>query len=362
LEIKVYKNSVGYKMKKAKYISIFLMVFIAIVATLLYNKSKIQAKSKVEFKDVYYVSVKKVSAQNLGDDISLVGTITGNSDVNIVSETQGKVTAVYSKVGDYKPAGSILFQIDDELKQAAYKTAEANYEKAKKDYERYQTLNSQKTASDAQFDVAKLAYISAESQYIVAKRQFNDAKIKTPISGLITARNVELGTMVQPGTIVANVVDLAKLKIKINVSEKNIVKLKVGNKVNVTTTVYSGVKYTGIIETISSKGDDAHSFPVEVSVINTKDNPLKAGMFARVLFDEVDKRNALTIPRESLVGSIKNPQVYVVENGVTKIRNVVLGEEFGTNVEVLDGLKDGETIVTSGQNSLKENVKVEILD
>lgn len=349
-------------MKKAKYISIFLIVFIAIVTTLLYNKSKIQAKSKVDFKDVYYVSVTKAASQNLDDDISLVGTISGNSDVNIVSETQGKVTAVYSKVGEYKPAGSVLFQVDDELKLAAYKTAEANYLKSKKDYERYETLNSQKTASDAQFDAVKLAYISAESQYVVAKRQYNDTKIKTPISGLVTVRNVELGTMVQPGTVVANIVDLSKLKVKINVSEKNIVKLKAGDKVNLSTTVYPGVKYSGTIETISSKGDDAHSFPVEVSVINTKDNPLKAGMFARVYLNEVDKRNALTIPRESLVGSVKNPQVYVVENGTAKIKNVVLGEETGTNVEVLDGIRDGETVVTNGQNNLKDNVKVEILE
>lgn len=349
-------------MKKAKYISVFVVILITIVSVLLYNKSKIQAKSKGAFKDVYYVSVDKVSYKDMDGVINLVGTVNANNDVNIVSETQGKVTAVYCKVGDYKPAGSVLFQIDDELKGAALETAQANYEKAKKDYDRYQQLQSQQTASDAQLDAAKMAFVNAEAQYTIAKRQYNDTKIKTPISGLVTSRTVELGTMVQSNNVVANVVDLSKLKVKINVSEKDVVKLKTGDRVEVTTSVYPGVTYNGTIETISSKADDAHSYPVEVAVLNTKLNPLKAGMFASVNLNTSSKRNALSIPRESLVGSVKNPQVYVVEDGTAKLKDVVLGEEFGTRIEVLKGLNEGETIIINGQNNIKDNARVEVLE
>jgi RND family efflux transporter MFP subunit len=284
--------------------------------------------------------------------------------VNVISETQGKVTAVFAQVGDYKTAGSVLVQVDDELKKAALMSAEANYEKAKKDYERFQELYKQKSASDSQLDQAKLGAAIAESQYIIAKRQYEDTKIKTPISGVVTSRLVDVGSMVMgapQATLVANVVDISKLKVKLNVAESDVFKLKVGDQVSVTTDVYPGVTFKGRIETISSKADDAHTYPIEVTVMNNKANPLKAGMFARVSFSNLDDRSGIVIPREALTGSVKNPQVFVVENGVAKLRDLVLGGEAGTSVQVLRGLMEGETIVVSGQNNLVDGVSVQIV-
>jgi multidrug efflux pump subunit AcrA (membrane-fusion protein) len=94
---------------------------------------------------------------------------------------------------------------------------------------------------------------------------------------------------------------------------------------------------------------------------NSSKNPLKAGMFARVYFKSIQRNEVLAIPREALVGSVKAPQVFVVENGIAKLRSVVLGAEFGTSVEVIGGLNTGENIVVNGQNNLSDNVKVEVL-
>jgi RND family efflux transporter MFP subunit len=314
--------------------------------------------------DVYYVSIEQAVKKNLSETLSIVGVINANNDVNIISETSGKVTQVFAKVGDYKSAGSVIVQVDDELKKAALMSAEANYEKAKKDYERFQELYKQKSATDAQLDQAKLGAAMAEAQYIVAKRQYEDTKIKTPISGVVTSRNVDVGSMVMgapQATLVANIVDISRLKVKLNVSESDVFKLKVGDQVSVTTDVYPGVTFKGRIETISSKADEAHTYPVEVSVLNERTNPLKAGMFAKVTFSSIENREAVVIPREALVGSIKNPQVYVVENGTAKLRNLVVGEEADTKIQVLQGLMEGETIVVNGQNNLVDGVTVEIV-
>ena len=295
-----------------------------------------------------YVSVDHAVKKTLSKTLSIVGIINANNDVNVISETQGKVTQVFAKVGDYKPAGSVLVQVDDELKKAALMSAEANYEKAKKDYERFQDLFKQKSATDAQLDQAKLGATIAEAQYIVAKRQYEDTKIKTPISGVVTSRNVDVGSMVMgapQATLVANVVDISKLKVKINVAESDVFKLKTGDPVSVTTDVYPGVAFNGKIETIGSKADDAHTYPVEVSIMNNSKNPLKAGMFGKVRFTSIENREAIVIPREALVGSVKNPQVFVVENGIAKLRNLVVGDEAETNIQVLQGLMEGETIV-----------------
>jgi RND family efflux transporter MFP subunit len=352
------------RMKNWKAITAVIVVLAVIIAVLFMNKRRMAANAAGAIKDVYYVSVEKASKKVLSESLILVGTVTANNDVNIISEAAGKITNVFVKVGDYKSAGSVLFQVDDELKKAAFMSAEANYIKSKKDYERIQALFQQKAATDSQLDGAKLGAAVAEAQYITAKRQLNDTQIKTPISGYITSRNIDLGSMVQgpsSGTLVANIVDISKVKVKLNVSEKDAFSLKVGDPVTVTTDVYAGTVFKGRIESIAAKGDDSHTYPIEITIINEHEHPLKAGMFARVEFTTLNNRNMIVIPRNALVGSIKNPQVFVVENGTTKLRNLTVGNESGTSVEVLQGLMEGEDVVVSGQNNVEDNTKVSVL-
>lgn len=352
-------------MKQWKSIVTVIVILAVIITVLFINKRKMAATTAGGIKDVYYVSVEKVSKKDLSETLNLVGNITANNDVNIISETAGKITAVFTKVGDYKQAGSVLFQVDDELKKAAFMSAEANYEKARKDYERFQTLYQQKSVTDSQLDQAKLGAAMAEAQYIVAKRQLNDSQIKTPISGYVTARYVDLGAMVQGApqpTLVANIVDISRLKVKLNLAEKDAFIAKVGDPVSVSVDVYPNVKFKGRIESISSKGDDAHTYPVEISINNESAHPLKAGMFARVEFTSLKNRETIVIPRESLVGSVKEPQVFIVENGIAKLRSLTVGNQSGIYVQVLQGLMEGETIVVNGQNNLVDNLKVEILN
>ncbi len=352
-------------MKRWKLIVSVVVVLAIIITVLFMNKRKMAATTAGGIKDVYYVSVGKAEKKNLTESLNMVGTITANDDVNIISEAAGKITGVFTKVGDYKQAGTVLFQVDDELRKAALMSAEANYEKAKKDYERFQVLAKQNSTSEAQLDQAKLGAAMAEAQFIIAKRQFNDTQIKTPISGYITARYVDLGSMVQgapQATMVANIVNISKLKIKLNLAESDAFLTKAGDAVTVTVDVYPGVTFKGRVESVSSKGDDAHTYPVEISINNESAHPLKAGMFARVEFTSLKNRETIVIPRDALVGSVKEPQVFVVENGIAKLRNLTVGSESGIFVQVLQGLMEGETIVVNGQNNLVDNLKVEILN
>lgn len=345
---------------------ITLLVIIGVIITVLYfNKKKLSSANAGGIKEVYYVTVEKVSKKDLTSNFTLTGTIIANNDVNILSETSGKVMQMFFKAGDFKAAGSVLAQIDDELKKAAFMSAEANYEKAKKDFERFKILFEQKSATDAQFDAAKLGLSMAEAQYIVAKRQLEDTKIKTPISGFITMKNIDVGSTVQGApqpTLVANIVDISRVKVKLNVAELYAFALKPGNPVEVTADVFPGTIFKGRIESVSAKSDEAHTFPVEIVVENNSSHQLKAGAFARVDFSSLKGTKGLVIPREALVGSVKNPQVYVVENGIAKLRSLIVGSESNTFVQVLNGLTGNETIVINGQNNLVDNIKVEILN
>lgn len=350
-------------MKTLKWILIVGGIAAGMIAILLNNKARSDEKARrsQEIEKAIPITVAEVQKGALKQELTLVGTIVANNDVVIVSETDGRVTAVYAKVGDYKPAGSALVQVDDELKLAAFKSAEVAYEKAKKDYERYQSLVKEGAISDSQLEQARQAYQAAEAQYIVARRQYQDATIKTPISGVVTARNVDVGAYLGKGAIVANVVDISRLKVKVNVAEQDVFLLKQGDEVEVTTDVYPGVAFKGRIESVSVKGDEAHTYPVEISLPNSKEYPLKAGMFGRVTFATLGKREALLIPREALVGSVKNPEVFVADGEVARLRRIVVGREAGLWLEVRDGLKEGEKVVVSGQNNLKDGYAVQIV-
>lgn len=348
-------------MKTLKGILFSAFVLGIIITVLMHNKAKSESTSRNDKMSTFPVSAAIVGKEKLQESLSMVGTIVGNNDVAIVSETQGRVVSVFAKVGDYTAAGTPIAQVDDEVKQANFKVAEANHEKTKKDLARNEELFKDRTISESQIEGSRLAFTSAETQYIVAKRQLNDTRIKTPIAGIVTSRTVDFGVMVQPGMTIANVVDISKLKVKLNVGESDAFKLKAEDKVKIITDVYPGVTFDGRIESISSKGDEAHTYPVEITFANSNESPLKAGMFCRVSFVSVHTFESVVIPREAIIGSIKEPKVYVIENGLAKLRSVIAGDESGTKLQIVQGLKEGERIVTAGHNNLKDNVPVTIM-
>jgi RND family efflux transporter MFP subunit len=345
-----------------KYIILGLVLAALVVGFYSCNKAKSDSQNSTSatIATSYSVSVITAARKDMTDSFSQVGTIAAYNDVAVVSETSGRVVKVNAEVGDYKPAGSVIVEVDSELKEAAYKAADVTYEKAKKDLERYEALYKEGSSSDTQIEQARWTYQSAESQYIVARRQLSDTKITTPISGIITARYVNVGNMVMgapQATVIANVVDISRLKVKVSVAEKDVIRLKVGEKVDVTTDVFPNDVFTGSIFSISSKGDEGHTYPVEVVLKNSKQQ-LKAGMFGRVMFTPKIAGNNIVIPRECIIGSVKDAKLYVINNNIAKLRPVVTGKDLGTDIEILDGLQEGEQVVVNGQNNLSDNAPV----
>lgn len=338
-----------------------ISILIVIIAIFYFGKDGAnQPTEKLSYADIP-VSTIPVKKMLLVNDISLVGVVNASKDVDVISEAQGLVTDTKVKVGDYVKSGTVLFKIDDVIMQSNLASAEINYLKAKRDFERSETLYQENSISAAQLDLARLGVKAAEGQLTLAKKKLNDTKIKAPISGTINKRMVDRGTMVNPGTPVANIVDVSTLKVLLNISEKDAFQIKVGEQAEVTTDVYPGMKFYGRIDNIASKSDEAHTYPVEVKLSNSSSHPLKAGMFARVVFTSQSNEKSLAIPRESLVGSIKDAYVYTIENKIAKLKNVVIGKTSSNFLEVLSGLKENEVVVVNGQNNLSDNSKVVII-
>ncbi len=348
-------------MKKILAILGIIVVIGLIGLTLVKNKTEMTEKAKITKIESYPVSVVTVAKENLADSLTQIGEIVANNDVNVAAEQTGKVIAVMVKEGSYVSAGAPLVKLDDLLSQTQFATAKVNYEKAQRDWERYQTLRKQEVISDTELEAARLQFKSAEASYISAQRQYHNSVVTSPISGVVTSRPVNIGTMINPGTVVANVVDTSIFKVKLNIGEQNAFRLKTGDLVIVETDVYPGVKMNGRIESISAKSDTAHSYPVQVLIPNAnKQYPLKSGMYGKVTFI-LPSQDALTIPRTALVGSINDPKVYVVEGNNAKLRPIVVGSEVGNKITIVQGLSEGETVVFAGQDNLKDNIPVTIV-
>ncbi len=346
-------------MKKILTLVVIVGIAAVMVVTLVNNKAKSEAKlNENVIQTVFPVKTVAVQQETLSDELSLVGTVIPHNDIVVLSETQGRILKSNIEVGSRVSAGSVLFEVDDELKRAAVMQAEANYEKAKKDLERYQELSKQKAIPDAQLDAALLGYKSAEASLIMAKRQLRDTKITSPISGIVAARQVNLGSNVGNNTPVANIVDVSRMKIKINVAERDVFKLDVGNSVEVLNDQLPGKIFDAKIISIGAKADEAHTYPVEVLLSDP--TAFKSGMFARVNFSSIKAVPALVVPREAIIGSVRNAQIYVVQDNKAVLKKIVCGVESGGKIEVVQGLNQGENVVVTGQNIINDGYKVTI--
>ncbi len=345
--------------KKIIYTLIVVGIIGAIAFILFNNKQKMAQQVQTKKMSTVPVSTVDAKFENIDKKLTQVGTVFAEKEVSVVSESNGLIKAVYCDVGDFVKAGQMIFKVDDELKVANLKLREADFENAKKNLERYEALYKEGSATEAQLDGYRLAFKAADAQLIIAKRQVEDTRIKAPFSGVVTERMVNLGSNVNPGTVVVNLVDVGSLRIKLSITEKDVFLLKNGDKAIVTTDVFPETKFSARIKSIGVKGDETHSFPIELQIINNRS--LKAGMNVEIEFDKQINRESIVIPRIAIMGGSSAAQVFIVENNTAKLRSVTTGTESGTNIEILSGLKSGDKVVTSGQVNLKDGSPVSIV-
>ena len=348
-------------MKKLIFTLITAVIVVLIIVLLFFFGRKKENTSKQEVLSNVPVNIDTVTKQPLANLVSLVGLIDPTNDVEIIPEAHGMVKTVSFKIGDRVKKGTILVEIDDLIIKSDLARQEINYFKSKRDFERNKTLYEQNSISASQLDISRLDMQAAENDLTRARKALDDTKVKAPISGTINSKKINEGSYIQQNSSIGNIVDISTMKVRVNISEKDAFVLHPGDSVEVTTDIYPGRKFIGHVDNIASKADDAHSYPVEIHLPNDPTFPLKGGMFGRVNFTSITSRNAIAISRSALIGSVKDAQVFVIKDGFAHLRNITIGRESGQLLEVLNGLEEGEMVVTSGQNNLSDNLKVVIV-
>jgi RND family efflux transporter MFP subunit len=290
------------------------------------------------------VTVKQAEMKETAGVLEFVGTADPNKEVTIGASVAGSVVQVDFKLGDYAGKGALLAKVDDTYKLLAVENAQTAYNKAKDDNDRYQALRKGDAVTEMQARDAKVAFDNAANQLENAKKQLADTRITAPFSGYITSKNTEVGAYLNVGAAVAGMADISQLRVVVSVPETNVYDLKKGQKVTVTANVLPDAKFEGTISDISPRGNSAHTYPVEVMIANGGKQQLKAGAYVNVSVDMGKSNKVLMIPRDAIVNTVKDPSVYVVENGIARLTKIGTGQDYGSSLEVISGLKEGDQV------------------
>lgn len=351
-------------MKKIIYIVVIVAVSGGGYMILNKNKAKNEEETAIVAQQNSSVAVRTATAKNEAPDLSYVanGNFEASQQLEFPAENSGRVTKVLVDEGDAVRVGQVLAVIKGDQLNVQLQNAKASYDNAVNDAKRYESAFQTGGVTKQQLDQSKVALANAKAQYDQVRISLGDASIKSSINGIVNKRNIEPGSVVSPGTVLFELVNVSTLKLKVNVPESQVATLKVGNTVKVTASVYPDKEFSGKITFIAPKADGSLNFPVEITITNNPNNELKAGMYGSATFGTSSKQpSVLTIPRVAFVGGVGNNQVFVVKDSVAKLTKVTSGRIFGEEVEVLKGINEGETVVTSGQINLADGSKVSVI-
>jgi len=346
-------------MKKFRNIAIVVLLVLAVAYKLFSNRKQIEAEASTSGSVVTEVPVSIAPAKlgQLSENFTLNGVFESVSEVSVVSEGQGNIVNVQVNTGDKVSEGQVLVCLDDVLVKAQFELADAAFQKAKRDYEKFEGLAQGDAISAQQFEEIKLAYKNAQTNLTVARKQLDNAKVKAPFSGLVTKRYVEKGGFLSPGMPVVDLIKIGNMKLIVELSEPELQKVKPGQDVSIKISTIENKIFNGRVANISSKAGNTKRYTAEVEVEN-KDAEIKSGMFGTVSFSYNKSKEVLLIPRSSIIGSLKMPEVFVVNNGVAYRRLLTVGEASDESVVVTSGLNANEMVVTNGQINLGDTTRV----
>ena len=345
-------------MKRAINILVVLAIIAAVILVLRMNKRTNQQKTDLAsvVSSSIPVQIDVVKQEEYTTDFKSNGTLEPIKELVYVSDVSGRVINILIDKGAWVLKEQTLINVDDEMLKADFMASEAAYNALKIDYERFTKASEAGGITKQQLDNMRTQLIAAESRYRTSKRRFEDATIKSPMAGYINERYVEVGAYLNPGARLFDIVDDSQLKLRCSVTESQVLKLSKGQETEVTSSAFPEESFSGKISFIGAKADRGLSYPIEIIIQNKKG--LRAGMYVTAYFEANTQRKGLLIPRNAVSGSVKSASVFIVQNGIAKHRDVVVGDMIGKRVEVTKGLQAGDSIVVAGLINISDGVKV----
>lgn len=352
-------------MKKNIIITLVILVALVLIAfVLMNNKKENAAKIAVVAEKNVNVSVRidTVKTEQINLDFVANGNFEPLQQLSFSAEKSSRVVRVLVNQGDQVKIGQTLAIVRSDVVSTEAQAAEATYQNAQTDYGRYENAYKTGGVTKQQLDQAKLNLVTSKSRLQQARINIGDTNIKATINGIINMKYIEPGSVLSPGTKMFDIVNVSKLKLKVTVNESQVANLKLGNATSVKASVFPDKTFEGKITFIAPQADSSLNFPVEIEISNNASNDLKAGMYGTAIFtSNKQKESLMVVPRNAFVGSVSANQVFVVEDGKSKLKTVTAGRIFGDQVEILKGLSVGEKVIVTGQINLQDGNTVDII-
>jgi RND family efflux transporter MFP subunit len=343
------------------------------------------------FRPPMTVEVMKVTRGRISSTLTVVGNLIGAQTVDVAPRTGGRLTSISVQLGDQVRRGQAIARIEDreiveqlnqaqashQVAAATIRQREADLNLAKTNVERSRNLFARQllpkqtlddaearyTAAVAQVDVSNAQLAQSESRISELKINLSNTIVVSPVNGFVAKRNLDVGGFAGQNTPVVSVVDIASLRLVANIVEKDLKAVNVGDRALVGVDAFPGETFPGRVARLAPVMDPTtRTASMEVEVPNLQYR-LKPGMYARVDLTIEDKDNALVVPKLALVDSEGSRGVYFPsEDNKAKFKPVKLGIENAERAEILEGLQEGDVIVSVGAGALRREDTLVIAD
>lgn len=351
------------QLMKIKYL-VYLLLIAGVGALIFYRISenkgdKDKAGGDKGKKPAMNVSGVVVHPQPFENNLSLSGSIDANEQVEIRSEVSGIVEGIYFKEGATVSKGQVLFKVNDVELRAQLSQARTKQNLASENARRAKLLLEKEAISREEYEISDADFRSAQAETQLINAQLGKTSVRAPFSGKIGLRSISPGTYVTPTTLIAKLVNNSQVKITFSIPEKYAGQMKVGSELSFTV-AGSNQKYTAKVYAIEPEIAVATRTLQLRAMAENKDGKLLPGTFANVELPLDKVQDAIVVPTEAVVPIQGGKKVFVSNNGKAKEVKVETATRTETDILILSGLKAGDTVLTTGVLTLKNDAPVKV--
>lgn len=343
-------------------LSIPLMVSVLLLQGCMDGVNGEEDKDETEAALAIPVEAAMVSSDDMAAFYTGTATLEADEQAVVVSQITGVVLKVNAEEADFVKAGQVLAVVETDRYALEVERTNASLKRLQTDFQRKQELFAKQLVSTEDFERTSAEYEAQKAAYELAKLDLAYTSIKAPISGFISERMVRVGNLVQLHQPVYNITSYDPLLAVLHVPERELRVLSKGLKVSMSVDAWPEESFAGEVIRISPVIDTSTGTFRVTTQIKDHGQMLKPGLFGRVeiLYDL--HKNVPVIPRNAVITEDELSHVFVIneESGVNR-RAIQLGYEADGQVEVTEGLKTGETVVTAGKGSLSDGARVEVV-
>ncbi len=300
-----------------------------------------------------------VKPVSISEKIDVPGTLIANEATDIHPEISGRVVQLNVAEGRSVQKGTLLAKIYDGDLQAQLKKLQVQLEIAKTNEERSAQLLKIQGISKSDYDASALNVSNINADIDITKADITKTEIRAPFSGKLGLKNISPGAFVTPSTVLASIQEVNVLKLDFTVPEKYSSQMNIGREVSFTVEGSDNTYKAKIIATESSVTQDTRTLTVR-AVVQNKDASLVPGSFAKVMLRFEPDSNALMIPSQAIIPQARGKKVVIYQDSLAKFVDVTTGIRDSARVQVLTGLKAGDTVIITGILSVRPEEKVEI--